>query len=60
LGDRVVILSRRPGRILDTVRIDLPRPRGEHLTIEKRYLEYMDLIWGYIKDQAKEALEEIR
>jgi NitT/TauT family transport system ATP-binding protein len=60
LGDRVVILSRRPGRILDTVRIDLPRPRGEHLTIEKRYLEYVDLIWGYIKDQAKEALEEIR
>jgi NitT/TauT family transport system ATP-binding protein len=58
LGDRVIVLSRRPGRILETIPIDLPRPRGEHLTIEKNYLEYVDLIWGHIKDQAREALEE--
>jgi NitT/TauT family transport system ATP-binding protein len=59
LGDRVVVLSRRPGKILDIVRIDLPRPRGEHLVSEKPYLQYVELIWGYVKDQAKEALEEI-
>jgi NitT/TauT family transport system ATP-binding protein len=58
LGDRVVVLSRRPGRILDTIRIDLPRPRGENLTLEKPYLEYVDRIWQTIKDQAKEAMEE--
>jgi NitT/TauT family transport system ATP-binding protein len=58
LGDRVVVLSRRPGRILDIIRIELPRPRSEHLTLEKAYLEYVDKIWGYIKTQAKEALEE--
>lgn len=59
LGDRVVILSRRPGRVLDIVHIDLPRPRGEHLTSEKRYLEYVNVLWKHIKNQAKEALEEI-
>ena len=59
LGDYVVVLSRRPGRILDVVPIDLPRPRGEQINTEKRYLEYVDLIWGFIKDQAKEALEEM-
>jgi len=58
LGDRVVILSRRPGRILDIVKIDLPRPRNEHLMIEKKYLEYVNAIWRYIKEQAWEALEE--
>ena len=58
LGDRVVILSRRPGRILDSVPIDLPRPRGEYLLMEKRYLEYVDAIWGHIKNQAQEALEQ--
>jgi len=58
LGDRVVVLSRRPGRILDIIKIDLPRPRGEHLTLEKRYLEYVDAIWGHIKQQAREAMEE--
>jgi NitT/TauT family transport system ATP-binding protein len=59
LGDRVVVLSRRPGRILDILNIDLPRPREEHLINEKPYLEYVDLIWRHVKDQAKEALEEM-
>jgi NitT/TauT family transport system ATP-binding protein len=58
LGDRVVVLSRRPGRILDTISIDLPRPRGEDLILEKPYLEYVDRIWQTIKDQAKEAMKE--
>ena len=59
LGDRVVVLSRRPGRILDIVRINLPRPRSEHLLKEKSYLEYVDQIWGYVKDQAEESMREI-
>lgn len=58
LGDRVVVLSRRPGRIIDIIPIDLPRPRGEHLQIEKPFLEYVDRIWMHIKDQAREAMEE--
>jgi NitT/TauT family transport system ATP-binding protein len=58
LGDRVVVLSKRPGQILDIVQIGLPRPRGEHLIINKKYLEYVDVIWGYIKNQARESLEE--
>jgi NitT/TauT family transport system ATP-binding protein len=58
LADRVVVLSRRPGRILDQVQIDLPRPRPEHLMAEKDFGEYVDRIWGYIKDQAREAMEE--
>jgi NitT/TauT family transport system ATP-binding protein len=58
LGDRVVVLSRRPGRIMETIPIDLPRPRGENLTLEKPYLEYVDRIWQKIKTQAKEAMEE--
>lgn len=58
LGDRVVVLSKRPGQILDIVQIGLPRPRGEHLIINKNYLEYVDVIWGYIKNQARESLEE--
>jgi NitT/TauT family transport system ATP-binding protein len=58
LGDRVVVLSRRPGRVLDIIPIDLPRPRGEHLLLEKSYLEYVDRIWRRIKEQAKEAMEE--
>jgi len=28
LGDRIVIMSARPGRIKDIIEIDLPRPRN--------------------------------
>jgi NitT/TauT family transport system ATP-binding protein len=58
LGDRVVVMSRRPGKILEIIPIELTRPRGENLVNEKPYLEYVDLIWNHVKDQAKEALEE--
>lgn len=59
LGDRVVVLSRRPGRILHVIPIDLPRPREESLTLDKRYLDYIDLIWGYIKQKVKETFGEM-
>jgi len=32
LGDRVVLLSPHPGRILEEFRVDLPRPRDPHAT----------------------------
>jgi NitT/TauT family transport system ATP-binding protein len=31
LGDRAVVMSARPGRIIADVRIDLPHPRGAHI-----------------------------
>jgi NitT/TauT family transport system ATP-binding protein len=58
LSDRVVILSRRPGRIVDLVSIDLPRPREDRLTREKAFQYYVDLLWEKIKVLAREVLEE--
>jgi len=49
LGDRVIVLSARPGRIREEVKIDLPRPRG--LEIKKSMLchEYRNRIWDLIR-----------
>lgn len=44
LSDTVVVMAPRPGRIVDTIDIDLPRPRGENLFRERRFHEYEDLI----------------
>lgn len=57
-GDRVVVLSRLPGRIENIVRIDLPRPREEGMMTEKCFIEYTNSIWLEIKDQALDAQAE--
>ncbi|MBI4255129.1 MAG: ABC transporter ATP-binding protein [Candidatus Rokubacteria bacterium] len=40
LGDRVVVLSARPGVVRTEIRIDLPRPRTAKLRGLQRYTEY--------------------
>jgi NitT/TauT family transport system ATP-binding protein len=55
LGDRVVVLSVRPARIREEVRIDLPRPRD--LTVKKsvQCLEYRNYIWDLIRSESAPA-----
>ena len=40
MSDVVAVMSPRPGRILDQVAIDLPRPREESLERSAQFLEY--------------------
>jgi NitT/TauT family transport system ATP-binding protein len=56
LADRVVVFSRRPGRVLAEVPVPLKRPRTEHLLTEPAFAELAERIWTLIKDQAREAL----
>jgi len=52
LGDRVVVLTARPARIREEVKIDLPRPRD--LTIKKSMAchEYRNYIWDFSRSEA--------
>ena len=40
LSDRVVVLSARPGEIVDDIAIDLPRPRHQEVERSAQFLEY--------------------
>ena len=53
LGDRVVVLTARPARVREEVRIDLPRPRD--LTIKKsaQCHEYRNYIWDLIRSESQ-------
>ena len=57
LSDRVAVMSRRPGRIVEMVEIDLPRPRTRSMErgpAFRRYSEWLhDLLWqGNQNEQA--------
>ncbi|PJJ63778.1 ABC transporter ATP-binding protein [Compostimonas suwonensis] len=44
MSDAVVVMAPRPGRIVDVIDIELPRPRNQRLFAERRFHEYEDLI----------------
>jgi NitT/TauT family transport system ATP-binding protein len=45
LSDRVLVMSQSPGRIVDEIRIDLPRPRPAHLGHYAEFVQYADRIY---------------
>jgi NitT/TauT family transport system ATP-binding protein len=58
MADRVIVLSRRPGEVLDVVPIPLDRPRRESQQTGAAFAQAVDRIWGLIKSQAQAALLE--
>jgi NitT/TauT family transport system ATP-binding protein len=58
MADRVVVLSRRPGQVLEIVPIALKRPRTESMLGEAVFVRAVERIWALIKSQAQAALRE--
>ena len=56
LADRVVVMSRHPGRVRAVLDIDLPRPRDEHVRTVPRFSQLSEEIWELIRDEAYEAI----
>jgi len=48
LSDRILVMSKRPGTVLDLIDVDLPRPRSQKTINSSRFAELTDLIRGYI------------
>jgi NitT/TauT family transport system ATP-binding protein len=44
LSDTVVVMAPKPGRIVDVIDVDLPRPRGQQLFESQRFHEFEDVI----------------
>lgn len=58
LADRVLVFSRRPGRIVSDIRIDLPKFGRDGKEFVTQYTAYVEQIWGLIRKDALDALRE--
>ena len=53
LADRVVVLTARPGRIREEVKIDLPRPRSLEVKKSLQCHEYRNHVWDLIRSESR-------
>ena len=56
LGDRVYIMTARPGRIKQVMDVHLPRPRTSELTIDPRFIEQKRTVLDAIKEESLKAI----
>jgi NitT/TauT family transport system ATP-binding protein len=56
LGDHVVVMTARPGRIAASLPVDLPRPRGFEVQKDKRFGELFAEIYGLLRDEVRKSM----
>lgn len=60
LADRVVLLSRRPGKVKDILSIDIPRADREKPEYSEEIAGFIRRIWEHISRDAREAMTEVQ
>jgi NitT/TauT family transport system ATP-binding protein len=56
LSDRVVVLSRRPGRVSEIVAVELPRPRALSVKRSAAFGASVERIWRLIEDDVRRSV----
>ena len=58
LGDQVVVMTGGPGRIKETISVDLPRPRSVELVNTKQFGELFDHAFRLIREEVTASMRQ--
>ena len=58
LSDRVFVFTARPGRLKETITVDLPRPRTLALKRTAEFVRFTDRIWRLIEEEVREGMRQ--
>lgn len=53
LSDRILVFSRRPGRVRSEFEVDLPRPRDLEVKANPRFVDMENRIWRQIEEEVR-------
>ncbi|SEB89355.1 NitT/TauT family transport system ATP-binding protein [Rhizobiales bacterium GAS188] len=56
LGDRVLVMTARPGKVAASLDIDLPRPRDFEMQKSPRFGELFAEIYGLLRDEVRKSM----
>jgi NitT/TauT family transport system ATP-binding protein len=59
LGDEVIVMTARPGRIKEVIAVDLPRPRSYDLVGTPEFGRLFDRAFHLIRDEVTKAMAEM-
>jgi NitT/TauT family transport system ATP-binding protein len=60
LGDRVVLMTARPGRVSQVFPVELGRPRGLEIRGSQAYGMLLEKIWAHLREEVVRAMDEDR
>lgn len=57
MSTRVLLMSARPGRFIEELKIDLPYPRTLEVKNSPRYFEYRSQVWDHLKNEVHKVYD---
>src|SRR5215217_3878083 len=58
LGDQVVVMTARPGRIKEVIEVDLPRPRSPEMVNTAQFGALFDRVFHLIREEVTKSMQQ--